>query len=210
MPFEDSKIVTCSMDGTVQLHSIDAAIPQNNGRGGVHTNTAGGPADHPDERATIITPSITVFETHNDRVKQVEVHPQEPALLWSASEDGTIRQYDTRLPVETMNKSTSHNVIYSVVHGGSGNSAVKSMALNPLKSHEMAVGTGDRAIKLYDRRMLSLMDPLFATGQMMSGNRNPTMALEPHMLCLRAKLGEREREQEQERVADQKISTRRM
>lgn len=43
--------------------------------------------------------SLTMTLTLSLTPSQVEVEPMEPHLFWSASEDGTVRQYDLRTPM---------------------------------------------------------------------------------------------------------------
>lgn len=38
------------------------------------------------------------FSCHDGRIKAIEAEPGNPFLFWSASEDGTVRQFDRRLP----------------------------------------------------------------------------------------------------------------
>ncbi len=42
--------------------------------------------------------TIYVFNCHSRRVKRLESIHTEPFVFWSASEDGTIRQFDIRCP----------------------------------------------------------------------------------------------------------------
>lgn len=44
-----------------------------------------------------IYPRTTNFRCHQERVKDVEVSEAMPNLFWSASEDGTVRQFDVRV-----------------------------------------------------------------------------------------------------------------
>ena len=47
-------------------------------------------------------------------VQGVEVEPNNPHLFWSAAEDGTVRQYDTRLPSGSQKAWDSPNCLLSV------------------------------------------------------------------------------------------------
>jgi hypothetical protein len=44
----------------------------------------------------IIIPALTVIHFHSLLPQDVEVEPHNPHLFWSASEDGTVRQFDVR------------------------------------------------------------------------------------------------------------------
>ncbi|CBJ48541.1 conserved unknown protein [Ectocarpus siliculosus] len=66
----DQILVTGAMDGEVRLH-----------------------------KAPFSSPELTeCFSCHDQRVHAVEVEPGNPFIFWSASEDGTVMQYDRRLP----------------------------------------------------------------------------------------------------------------
>ncbi|CAM9405063.1 unnamed protein product [Ectocarpus sp. 4 AP-2014] len=66
----DQMLVTGAMDGEVRLH-----------------------------KAPFSSPELTeCFSCHDQRVHAVEVEPGNPFIFWSASEDGTVMQYDRRLP----------------------------------------------------------------------------------------------------------------
>ncbi|CAM9492287.1 unnamed protein product [Ectocarpus fasciculatus] len=50
-------------------------------------------------KAPFSSPELTeCFSCHDQRVHAVEVEPGNPFMFWSASEDGTVMQYDRRLP----------------------------------------------------------------------------------------------------------------
>lgn len=42
--------------------------------------------------------TLDIFSCHLGRVKRLATDPTEPFIFWSASEDGTIRQFDIRCP----------------------------------------------------------------------------------------------------------------
>ncbi|CAM9339578.1 unnamed protein product [Heterosigma akashiwo] len=116
------------------------------------------------------------FEVHAGRVKDIAVCPGEPSLFWSASEDGTIRQWDTRLPscgadllpnhtasdafdsanclVNLGDASPGHRAILA---SGVAARAVRAMAcaINPRMPYQLAVAAGDEAVRIYDRRKTS-------------------------------------------------------
>ena len=52
--------------------------------------------------------------THGVVLQGVEVEPSNPHVFWSAAEDGTVRQYDARLPSDTQNVWESSNCLLSV------------------------------------------------------------------------------------------------
>jgi hypothetical protein len=64
----------------------------------------------------------------------VEVEPNNPHLFWSAAEDGTVRQYDTRLSNNSQKSWESGNCLLFVkaVGAGSANRSIelKGISLN--------------------------------------------------------------------------------
>ncbi|KAG5187908.1 WD40-repeat-containing domain protein [Tribonema minus] len=122
----------------------------------------------------------TVYECHAGRVKDVEVEPGGAGhVWWSASEDGTVRQYDRRLPHAGCSASrganpssagaaaaaaagASKNVL--VLVGAARSSAQRprvparamGLAVSPTDPFALAVACGDNVVRVYDRRRLSL------------------------------------------------------
>ncbi|KAB0795042.1 hypothetical protein PPYR_04829 [Photinus pyralis] len=85
---------------------------------------------------------------HMGRVKRLATSPDEPLLFWSASEDGLVIQYDMREPHECA--STKSKVFVDLSY----TSEVKCIAVNPVRSHLIAIGANDCFIRLFDRRMV--------------------------------------------------------
>jgi WD40 repeat protein len=176
-----TKLVTGAADHSVQVHECD------------HNNLG----------------SITTqYNCHRARIKEIQVHPEEPSLFWTVSEDGTSRQIDLRIPTSDQDSFESKNVLLAVqrkTKSGRKNSTssrslrssfehqhqnnvaaatatagepvvyrsfsrtqqdqfnartnlaeLKSLALNPLRSMQIAVAASDEHIRIYDRRKLSV------------------------------------------------------
>lgn len=74
------------------------------------------------------------LNTRGVLLQGVEVEPNNPHVFWSAAEDGTVRQYDTRLPSDTQNVWESSNCLLSVkaVGPASANRSIelKGISLN--------------------------------------------------------------------------------
>ncbi|KAL0042807.1 hypothetical protein WJX79_000477 [Trebouxia sp. C0005] len=145
----NSQIITGSMDNTVMLHHIER-LPTKLSR-----TTTGSP--------TPIAFQSTLYGCHRARVKGVEVEPNNPHLFWSAAEDGTVRQYDTRLSSNSQKSWESANCLLSVkaVGAGSANRSIelKGISLNKAHVHQLAIAAGDVYVRMYDRRMLSTGTP---------------------------------------------------
>ena len=65
----DQQLITCAGDNRIKLFNI--RDPAN--------------------------PTCFDFKCHRGRVKKLSTDPSDPHLFWSASEDGTVRQFDTRI-----------------------------------------------------------------------------------------------------------------
>lgn len=88
---------------------------------------------------------------HKGRVKRLATAPEEPLLFWSASEDGLAIQYDLREPHECNKKN-------KVFIDLSSTSYLKCIAVNPVRPHLVAIGANDVFVRLYDRRMMKVME----------------------------------------------------
>ncbi|KAH7297874.1 hypothetical protein KP509_25G016700 [Ceratopteris richardii] len=111
------------------------------------------------------TPAI--FSCHTRRVKKLAVEDGNPHVIWSASEDGTVRQHDLREgTVCPPNEGTEHecrNVLLDLRSGSKRSLSdeprhcllLKSCAINKTRPHQLLVGGSDAFARLYDRRMLS-------------------------------------------------------
>lgn len=122
-----------------------------------HTNNskiASGAADCK-VRVTDVVEEKEVFscKCHRSRIKRLATSQQIPSLFWSSSEDGLILEYDLRSP-HTCSGVPSNCLINLCTHMGFTAEA-KCIAINPLRSELIAVGTNDPFIRLFDRRMIS-------------------------------------------------------
>lgn len=95
-----------------------------------------------------------VFACHGDRVKTVEVDQTTPAVVISASEDGTVRLFDIRERTESSSLPTSKVLVripdpqhYFDSRG------VKSACLNPVDPMQLLVSSD--SVRIFDRRKLS-------------------------------------------------------
>ncbi|GKD64790.1 WD and tetratricopeptide repeats protein 1 isoform X2, partial [Tanacetum coccineum] len=102
------------------------------------------------------------------------VEPGNPSVVWSASEDGTLRQHDFRETTSCSPADSSHrdcrNVLLDLRCGAKKSLAdpprqslvLKSCDINMTRPYLLLVGGSDAFARLYDRRMLS---PLSASRQ---------------------------------------------
>lgn len=95
--------------------------------------------------------SIQSAALHIGRVKRLAVCPDTSGLFWSAAEDGTVMQWDTRERWRTGSANVLINLVKHV-----GKAEVKCIAVNPTKPELIAVGANDPYLRIFDRRKLSL------------------------------------------------------
>nr|GLL48120.1 WD and tetratricopeptide repeats protein 1-like isoform X1 [Ipomoea trifida] len=112
-----------------------------------------------------ISPSA-VFQCHTRRVKKLAVEIGNPNVVWSASEDGTLRQHDFREGASCSTPGSSHqecrNILLDLRCGGKKSLAdppkqffaLKSCDISLTRPHLLLVGGSDVFARLYDRRML--------------------------------------------------------
>nr|XP_043637625.1 protein ALTERED SEED GERMINATION 2 isoform X2 [Erigeron canadensis] len=115
--------------------------------------------------ANSINPSA-LFQCHSRRIKKLAVEPGNPNMVWSASEDGTLRQHDFREATSCPTSESSDRECRSVLldlRCGAKKSlaepprqslALKSCDISSTRPHLLLVGGSDAFARLYDRRML--------------------------------------------------------
>ena len=103
--------------------------------------------------------------TCNSRVKRLVCTTEAPHNLWSASEDGIVREFDIREPSQKCSK-----VLIDLTKMCGDNAECKCLALNPMHPHMLAVGANDPYVRLYDRRMIKQQDSITSNGQKRKDN----------------------------------------
>jgi WD40 repeat protein/serine/threonine protein kinase len=115
------RLFSCAADGTVRVW--DAT-----------------PLGHQDEEDCV------TLRGHSDEVKSVAFHPLDPAVVASASVDGTIKLWNTR----------TGNTLRTIPAGG-----VMSLAFSP-DGHLLATVGNDKGVNIWDTLSGSLIKPLYA------------------------------------------------
>ncbi|XP_073053050.1 protein ALTERED SEED GERMINATION 2 isoform X2 [Primulina eburnea] len=112
---------------------------------------------------------LALFQCHTRRVKKLAVEAGNPNVVWSASEDGTLRQHDFRECASCPAAGSSHqecrNVLLDLRCGAKKSLAdppkhvlmLKSCDISYARPHLLLVGGSDSFVRLYDRRMLPPM-----------------------------------------------------
>ncbi|KAL2340008.1 hypothetical protein Fmac_007948 [Flemingia macrophylla] len=180
---DDTQINIWSYSGRKLLHSIDTGhtanifctkfIPETSdelvasGAGDAEVRlfnlsrlSAGGSNDN-----AIIAPAAH-YQCHTRRVKKLAVENGNPNVVWSASEDGTLRQHDFREGTSCPPAGSSHqecrNILLDLRSGAKRSLAdppkqvlaLKSCDISSTRPHLLLVGGSDAFARLYDRRML--------------------------------------------------------
>ncbi|XP_068641447.1 protein ALTERED SEED GERMINATION 2-like isoform X2 [Aristolochia californica] len=109
---------------------------------------------------------MALFRCHSRRVKKLAVEVGNPNVVWSASEDGTLRQHDFRegssCPPAGSSHQECHNILLDLRFGAKKSLAdppkhclaLKSCDISTTRPHQLLVGGSDAYARLYDRRML--------------------------------------------------------
>jgi len=94
-----------------------------------------------------VATDIKLFEYDcGNRVKALCKAVEEPNLVWSASEDGKVREFDLR---NHSSIAATELIDLSCFH-----LSCKTLAVSPANSNIIAVGASDPFVRLYDRRMV--------------------------------------------------------
>lgn len=131
----NSLIASCAGDCQVQLYSA-------------HQLSSSGGSDA----------MVRNWGCHVGRVKSLAVEPNTPSLIWTASEDATVRQFDTRDDHTCRSLSDSSrdydaecpSILINLREEVPSNT-VKSVAVNAAFPNYMAIGCDDGTVRLYDR-----------------------------------------------------------
>ncbi len=123
---KEEAVVTGAMDGQVQVH----------------------PSPFDREDATVI------FDPQSGRVKDIETDPSDSNIFWAALEDGTIRQYDRRQPPHGMDsprRDGNASVFIKLPNHGMSPTKAMALCLCPANNNLLAVGAGDKYVRVFDR-----------------------------------------------------------
>uniref|UniRef100_A0A2N9I9X6 Anaphase-promoting complex subunit 4 WD40 domain-containing protein n=1 Tax=Fagus sylvatica TaxID=28930 RepID=A0A2N9I9X6_FAGSY len=113
-----------------------------------------------------VIPPSALYQCHSRRVKKLAVEAGNPNMVWSASEDGTLRQHDfregTSCPPGGSSRQECRNVLLDLRCGAKKSLsdppkqvlALKSCDISSTRPHLLLVGGSDSFARLYDRRML--------------------------------------------------------
>ncbi|KAL0276519.1 UNVERIFIED_CONTAM: hypothetical protein PYX00_004078 [Menopon gallinae] len=83
---------------------------------------------------------------HCGAVYEIETTHTDPTCFMTCGEDGMVRWFDLRVHSKCKKKQCKDNVIISCRR------AVTALTCNFLRPYEVAIGTSDSAVRLYDRR----------------------------------------------------------
>jgi len=157
----DRRIVTGAMDFLVQLHTLETKPSRPTPRT-ANTSPLPNPGINNVLRDFEGAPSVAAdsstksFACHRGRVKDVEVEPHNPHLFWSASEDGTVRQFDVRC--SDQDTYESKNVLLGV-RGRTRSVQLKGLSINKARPWQLGVACGDPFVRIFDMRKLSIRGP---------------------------------------------------
>ncbi|BBM97154.1 WD and tetratricopeptide repeats protein 1 [Marchantia polymorpha subsp. ruderalis] len=143
----DDLVVSGAGDSEVRVHRVSRLAGGKGGRKSSSDQTA-------------------VFRCHSKRVKKLAVEDGNPHVIWSASEDGTLRQHDLRegiaCPPHGSPPHDCRNVLLDLRCAAKKALQapprhcleLKTCALSPTRPNHLLIGGSDAFARLYDRRML--------------------------------------------------------
>lgn len=135
---KDGLVASAAGDGRVKIHWVEHASAINT------------------------TPQTSLqCNCHVGRVKRLATAPDVPYLLWSGAEDGTVMQFDLRMPHACTNGPS--NILINLLSHTGKQAEVKSIAINPVRTEQLVVGANDPFIRLYDRRMIKITSVPFCS-----------------------------------------------
>lgn len=94
---------------------------------------------------------------HSSRVKRLACAPELPFTFFSSSEDGCIHQYDTRSSHTCKSSEPNNKILLLDLKKHQEYCEVKCIAINPRRPEQLAVGSNDPYVRIFDRRMISPM-----------------------------------------------------
>lgn len=92
------------------------------------------------------------------RVKRIVTDTSEPHIFISASEDGSVNQYDIR-----SNLHAERKLLINLADANNITLECKCIAISPINPNHLAIGCNDPVIRLYDRRKLDEPCAIFFT-----------------------------------------------
>ncbi|KAG9510632.1 WD and tetratricopeptide repeats protein 1 [Fragariocoptes setiger] len=148
-PFARKKLKTVSTGHTGNIFSVKF-LPHSN-----DTIIATGAGDRLVKVFdTSVNDTLLDCSCHAGRVKRIATVAESHFLLWSAGEDGKILQFDLRQP-HVCSTSSPSNILISL-EGDIQNIEAKCIAVNPVRTELLAVGSNDPFVRLYDRRYINV------------------------------------------------------
>jgi WD40 repeat protein len=127
---DNQQVVTCSGDAQIRVFNLTRFRP-------LESDAAS---------ARVTCPPLHVFRDHDDRVKKLATKPADPNLIYSTSEDGSVRRFDLRDPRHStvLLRSVQHPPI--------------SIDIHPTRTAEFALGGYSSSLQLFDERCICTND----------------------------------------------------
>ncbi|KAI8800707.1 WD40 repeat-like protein, partial [Cladochytrium replicatum] len=94
----------------------------------------------------------SVYTCHKDAVKRIVTDPRSDSVFLSCSEDGTVRQFDLRVPHQC---NHAQQICPPPLVDYSSNSELTALSLNRINPNYFAIGGTDPQVLVHDRRMPS-------------------------------------------------------
>ncbi|KAI5739568.1 hypothetical protein M8J77_020819 [Diaphorina citri] len=120
-----TSVISCSGDGLITFSDLNVPIPP-----------------------SYLTSDTNSFSCHTGTVYELATIPHDPNTFLSAGEDYTVRCFDLRV------KSKCHKMLCEDDILIQCQRAVTAISINEMAPYQMAIGTSDSTVRIFDRRML--------------------------------------------------------
>uniref|UniRef100_A0A8D8UKF9 DDB1- and CUL4-associated factor 6 n=1 Tax=Cacopsylla melanoneura TaxID=428564 RepID=A0A8D8UKF9_9HEMI len=120
-----TNVISCSGDGLITFSDLSYPIPP-----------------------SYLPSDTNSFSCHTGTVYELTTIPQDPNTFLSAGEDYTVRCFDLRV------KSKCHKIFCKDDILIQCQRAVTTISINEMAPYQMAIGTSDSTVRIFDRRML--------------------------------------------------------
>uniref|UniRef100_A0A8D9FGF8 DDB1- and CUL4-associated factor 6 n=1 Tax=Cacopsylla melanoneura TaxID=428564 RepID=A0A8D9FGF8_9HEMI len=127
-----TNVISCSGDGLITFSDLSYPIPP-----------------------SYLPSDTNSFSCHTGTVYELTTIPQDPNTFLSAGEDYTVRCFDLRV------KSKCHKIFCKDDILIQCQRAVTTISINEMAPYQMAIGTSDSTVRIFDRRMLGTISAGF-------------------------------------------------
>ncbi|KAL1460113.1 hypothetical protein WDU94_012051, partial [Cyamophila willieti] len=127
-----TNVISCSGDGLITFSDVSYPIPP-----------------------SYLASDTNSFSCHTGTVYELTTIPQDPNTFLSAGEDYTVRCFDLRVKSKCHKMNCKDDILIQCQR------AVTTISINEMAPYQMAIGTSDSTVRIFDRRMLGTISAGF-------------------------------------------------